>query len=152
MPVKHHPMYQAPAGTVFAIAIAPAQWGFVRFYRGRSMAVLAVVGKTPRMPSVDWQAPPVGWVFFSFAPDGDGTQAVALGTVPFAGPGEEWGPPCFDPPDVMENCYRVHQEGRLWKTQNPADVAGMNQCRTLKPAELAEFLRERLKMGELQPV
>ena len=146
----NHPLFQAPAGAVFAIAIGPAKWGFVRFFRGRAMAILSVAGSAPKLPAIDWKRPPIGWVFFSFAPKADTTEAVALGTVPFDNEADEWPPACYDPPDVMQNYYRIHERGLMRKHATASDVQGMTQCRTVTPAQLAEFLREKLNKGEMQ--
>ena len=141
-------MSQAEAGMVFSVAIEPGKWGFVRFYRGLSMAILSVYGSSPEMPKVDWNNPPVGWTFFSFAPDADETEAISVGVVPFENREDEWGPPCFSPPDVIDNCYRIFEKGRMRKTKDkPAQ--GMKQCRTVTPEKLASFLRERVQAGEL---
>lgn len=152
MPVRNHPFFQAPVGAVFAVAIAPDQWGFVRFFRGRAMGILSIVGSTPTMPRIDWNRHPVGWVFFSFAPKADSTGAVSLGVVPFENESAEWPPPCFDPPDVIESCYRIHERGMIRKPATAKDVEGMMQCRTVTPAQLAQFLRERLEAGEVRIV
>jgi hypothetical protein len=152
MPVKNHPFFLPPAGAVFAIAIAPDRWGFVRFFRGLSMGVLSLVGDAPVMPDIDWSKPPIKWIFFSFAPRKDSTQAVALGVVSFENESAEWGPPCFDPPDVIESCYRIHERGMIRKPATAKDVEGMMQCRTVTPTQLAQFLRDRLEDGDLKPV
>ena len=115
------------------------------------MGVLAIVGSTPSLPKeIDWKNPPIGWVLTSFAPDKDMTEAKNLGTIPFASQESAWGPPCFYPPDVIENCYKIHKRGMIWKTTEAKDVEGMRLCRTVTPAQLAEFLRERLAAGELK--
>jgi hypothetical protein len=93
MPVKNHSFFRAPAGAVFAIAIAQGKWGFARFFRGRAMAILSVVGSAPQLPDLDWKRVPVGWVFFSFAPNNDTTEVVALGLIPFDDEASEWAPP-----------------------------------------------------------
>lgn len=152
MPIKNHPFFQAPAGAVFAIEIAPNQWGFVRFFRGLAMGVLSVIGSAPAMPGIHWSDPPIAWVFFSFAPNSDTTNAVALGMVPFDDEFSEWAPPCFEPPDVIVNYYRILEQGMIRRHATEADVAGMMQCRTMTPALLAQFLRERLAEGELRPI
>ncbi len=150
MPRKHHPMWQASVGTVFAVAIADGRWGVVRFFRGRGIGVLDIFCDSPVMPKLDWQTQSAKWVFFCFAPDADLTEAVPLGVVPFANPDAEWPPPCFDPPDVIDNCYRIHARGFMTKTKAASDVSGMVQCQTLTPAKLAEFLRERFLSGDLR--
>ena len=143
-------MWQAPAGAVFAILIEDRRWGFVRFFRGRGMGVMDLVCDSPALPSFNWKCPPIKWVFFSFAPDSDSTESVALGVVPFADVESEWGPPCYDPPDQIDNCYSIHRWGMITKTKNESDVREMSQCRTMTPTALAEFLRERLMSGELR--
>ena len=152
MPVKHHPFFQAPAGSVFAILIAPGKWGFVRFFDGLAMGVLSVVGNAPVLPKIDWAKPPIGWTFFSFAPDKDTTEAVPLGLVPFDHAEAAWAPPCFYPPDLIQNCYRIHYRGMIQKPATARDVEGMTQCRRVTPTELAEFLRERLAAGGLKEI
>jgi len=151
MSIKKHPFFQAPPGAVFAILIVPGKWGYVRFFRGRSMAVLSVVGEAPQLPRIDWKHVSSGWIFFSFAPNKDATEAVPLGIVPFDDAESEWPPPCYDPPDVIQNCYQIHENGRL-RQGDENDVRGMSQCLTVTPAQLAEFLRERLEAGELHSV
>ena len=151
MPVKNHPFFQAPTGAVYAIAVAPENWGFVRFFRGNALAVLSIVGRVPEMPRIDWKTPPVGWVFSSFAPRSDSTEAVRVGIVPFPDGDSEWAPPCFVPPDQIDNCYKIHDKWRIRRAAE-TEVQGMRQCRTVTPAQLAVFLRERLDSGELQLV
>lgn len=150
--MKRHLLFQAPVGAVFAIAIVPGKWGFVRFFRGLSMGILSIVRNSPEMPNIDWKNPPIGWVFFSFAPDSDTTKVVKLGTVPFDDEEAAWSPPCFYPPDELQACYKIHERGTIRKTTAANDVSGMAECRTLTPARLADFLRERLASGELKSV
>lgn len=144
MSIKNHPLFQAPTGSVFAIALMPGQWGYIRFYRGRAIGVLSIIGNAPIMPNVDWNKPPICRVFFSFAPKTDITEAIYLGIVPFENESAEWPPPCFDPPDVIENCYRIHKRGMIQKLASAKDVQGMMQCQTVTPTQLAQFIRERL--------
>ena len=149
----HHPFSQAPAGTVFAIAISPGFWGFLRFFRGLSMGVQSIVGRSPQLPpGFDWNNQPISWVFFSFAPDDDKTEAIPLGLVAFESDEAAWAPPCFYPPDVIENCYRIHERGMVKKPCDQKDVAGMRECQRVTPAQLAAFLRARLSAGELKPI
>ncbi len=151
MPMRRHPFFQAPAGAVFAIAIAPGKWGYVRFFRGCSMAVLSLVGSSPQMPNINWVKPPVGWNFFSFAPNQDKTEAIKLGLVPFPNEVAEWSPPCFVPPDVIDNCHKIHDKFGI-RRATEAEIQGMNHCRTVTPTKLAEFLLDRLQAGELHEV
>lgn len=151
MPVRNHPFFQAPAGAVFAIAIAPNRWGFVRFFQGPEIEILPIVGSVPVMPRIDWNRTPSAWVFFSFAPRSDTTEAVDLG-VPFEDELAGWAPPCFEPPDVIRNCYRMHERGMIRKPAMLEDIQGMMQCRRVTPAQVAQFLRERLAVGDLKPV
>jgi hypothetical protein len=151
MPKKHHSMWQAPSGAVFAILIEPGCWGILRFFRGCSMGVMDLLLDSPVLPVLDWTRPPVKWVFFSFAPDSDPTEAVPVGVVPFEDVESEWGPPCFDPPDQIDNCYRIRRWGMIGRTKRESDVREMARCRRMTPAKLAEFLRERLATGELRP-
>lgn len=116
------------------------------------MGILSLVGNTPAMPRLDWNKPPIGWIFFSFAPRKDMTEAVALGVVPFANESAEWPPPCFHPPDVIENFYRIQERGIIRKPVAAKDVEGLMEYRTVTPAQLAQFLRARLEAGELKPV
>lgn len=151
MSIKNHPLFQAPIGAVYGIALAPEKWGFVRFFRGNSMAVLSIVSGAPEMPGIDWTNPPVGWVFSSFAPRSDRTEAVRLGIIPFSDENSEWAPPCFVPPDIIDNCYKIHDKGSIRRATD-REVQGMRLCQTVTPAKLAEFLRERLNNGELRSV
>ena|ERR1043166_3268796 len=148
MPMKNHPLFQPPVGAVYAIAIMPEKWGFIRFFRGNVMAVLSIVRDTPEMPDVDWKNPPVGWIFSSFAPKNDMTQVLRLGIVAFPDENSEWAPPCFVPPDPIDNCYKIHHKSII-RRASAEEVQGMSPCRRVTPAELAEYLRERLKAGEL---
>ena len=149
---KRHPLFQAQAGTVFAVAIAAGKWGFVRFYHGMGMAVLPLVGSSPQMPDLDWKNPPKCWILFSFALSGDKTEVVLLGTIAFENEAAAWGPPTFSPPDVIEEYYRIHDRGVTRKHATAVDVRGMVRKRVVTPADLAEFLQERLRNGELKPV
>jgi hypothetical protein len=148
---KHHPFYQAPAGQVFAIAVTPEKWGFVRFFRGNAMAVLTIVSSVPEMPDVDWKNAPTGWIFSSFAYDSDTTEAILLGCVPFTDEASEWAPPCFTPPDRINNCYKIHDRWGI-RRATERETEGMRRCQRVTPARLAEFLREKLSCGELRIV
>lgn len=149
MPVTNHPFFQAPVGSVYAIAIRPDKWGFVRFFRGVEMAVLSIVSDTPKMPDIDWISPPVGWIFTSFAPRNDLTPALRLGIVAFPDEASEWAPPCYVPPDNVDNCYKVHGKWGMVQRASEREVQGMRRCRTVTPAQLAEFLLEKFNAGEL---
>jgi hypothetical protein len=142
-------MWQAKVGTVFAVRIESDKWGFVRFGRGLAMGILSVYQTSPEMPNLDWKSPPVKWYAFSFAPDADTTEAILLRTVQFENEESEWGPPCYSPPDAIDKYYRIFERGRMRKGTEK-DVTGMLPCQTFKPADLAEFLSERLKAGELR--
>jgi len=148
---RHHPFYQAPSGNVFAIKITKDKWGFVRFYRGLAMFVLSLVEDSSEKPEIDWNNPPGGWVFYSFAPDNDLTETVLLGNVPFANADAEWAPPCFNPPDIIDNCYKVHFRGTL-RRATKEETSDMAQCITLTPSKLQAFLLEKLHKGELRTV
>ena len=148
MPIKNHPFFQAPTGAVYAIAIMPEKWGFVRFFRGNSVGILRIVCATSAMPNIDWTNPPVGWVFSSFAPRSDRTEVVPLGLVSFPDEDSEWAPPCFTAPDPMDNCYKIHDKWTI-RRATEKEVLGMRSCRRVTPAQLAEFLREKLNNGEL---
>ena len=100
---------------------------------------------------IDWNNPPGGWVFYSFAPDNDLTETVLLGNVPFANADAEWAPPCFNPPDIIDNCYKVHFRGTL-RRATKEETSDMAQCITLTPSKLQAFLLEKLHKGELRTV
>ena len=146
--MRNHPFFQAPPGEVYAISITPEKWGFVRFFRGNAMAVLSIVGTAPEMPRVNWENPPIGWIFSSFAPRSDTTQVLRLGIVAFSHEDCEWAPPCFVPPDPVDNCYKIHHKSTI-RRASVEEVQGMRPCRRITPAQLAEFLREKLKAGGL---
>jgi hypothetical protein len=143
--MKNHPLFQAQVGAVFAVRIGHARWGFVRFFRGGAMAAHPIFADTPALPNIDWHKAPVGWVFFSLAPKNDPTEAVFLGTVPYESEADEWPPPCYDPPDIIQNYYRIHERGRFREYATARDVEGMKQCRTVTPTMLAQFLKEQDK-------
>ena len=149
MPIKRHPFSQAPAGTVFAIAITPEKWGFVRFFNGLGMNVLPLVGNNPEMPKIDWKNPPFGWFMFSFAPNDDKTEAVKVGMIPFPDEDSECPPPCYYPPDIADKSYRIYEKGEV-RDATKSEVQGMTQHVRVTPERLAEFLREKLKNGELR--
>ena len=98
---------------------------------------------------INWDRPPVRWVFSSFAYDDDPTDAVFLANVPFANIEAEWGPPCFEPPNPFKNIYRIRHLGIIRKATKEETV-GMVQCCRITPAKLQAFLRERLQKGELR--
>jgi hypothetical protein len=143
-------MFQAKAGDVFAVRIDAASWGIVRFYRGLQMCVPRYVLRVPGLPAVDWlQAQSDCWHFFSFAPDDDRTEAVHIGVVPFSDTEKEWGPPVYDPPDAIQNCFVIHHRGGMIKTKNPKDIAGMSQSVRITPARLSAFFADKLARKEL---
>ena len=151
MSIKNHPFYDAPIGAVYAVAIATAKWGFVRFFRGSAIAVLRVVGNAPNMSSIDWKTPPIGWFFFVIARRNDATEVIRLGIVPFADEASEWPPPCFVPPDAIDNCYKVHHKGFIQRATED-QTRGMNRCRRVTPSQLADFLRSKMNNGELHHI
>lgn len=149
MSIRNHPFFQARAGEVYAIAITPERSGFVRFFRGLEIAVLSIVRDTPEMPDINWDNPPVEWIFTSFAPRHDMTRALRLGMVAFSDEDPELAPPCFVPPDRIDNCFKIHGKWGMIQRATESEVQGMRPCRTVTPAQLAEFLLERLNAGEL---
>jgi hypothetical protein len=151
MPIRSHPFFQAPTGAVYAIAITPTKWGFVRFFRGNAVGALSIASDTPEMPTVNWGNPPVRWIFSSFAPRNDLTQVLRLGIVAFPDENSEWAPPCFVPPDPIDNCYKIHYKSSI-RRASVEEIEGMQPCRKFTPAQMAEFLREKLNAGELQSV
>ena len=154
---RHHPLWQAPVGSVFAIQIRKNKWGYVRFFRGRKIAVLTLVSDTPVMPDgIDWKNPPIGWLLISFGRDNDTTQAVLLGNVPFPNFDEEWGPAYVDPrPSWDKNpkaqFYGIHHLGRFWHGTKE-EAAVLPEVPRVTPAKLQAFLRKKLRNGELKKV
>jgi hypothetical protein len=152
MPVKPHPFYNAGVGAVIAVGIAPSSWCFVRFYRDTTVKVLPIVSSNPTMPRFDWDDPEAGWVMMLVAMKADPTEATHLGVLPFPDEDSEWPPPCYYPPDLMQNCYRAIHRGRLIKPLTIEDVKGMKLCSRATTPQLIEFMREKLAAGELTRV
>ena len=154
---RHHPLWQAPVGSVFAIQIRKNKWGFVRFFHGLKMAVLSLVSNAPLMPDgIDWKNPPIGWLLISFATDNDPTEAVPLGIVPFPNLEAEWGPAYVDPwpswqPRKKSRFYGIHHLGRFWHGTKE-EAAKLPEIPRVTPAELQVFLRKKLRNGELKRV
>ncbi len=111
---------------------------------------MANVADSPSV-NVDWRNSPIGWFFFSFAPTADNTVAVFLGTMPFLDTESEWPPPCYHPFNDIINCYRIEEQG-MTRRASEKETEGLPQCQTFTPALLADFLRERLKAGELTKI
>lgn len=69
---------------------------------------------------------------------------VYIGKFPFANQAESIGEPCYTAPDIIDNCYRIHEVAngisRLRKTKDVNEVSGMRLQRRYEPSEFGKFL------------
>ncbi len=145
MPKKRSPFHQPlpKRGNVVAVQLENGLWCYVREYV-LCYGFLPFLSKSPltadQLPTL--QAP---LYFDLWCYDTDKTPMMFIGKFPFTDEAESIGEPCYTAPDIIDNCYTIHEvsEGiaRLRKTKDATAVSGMRLQRRYKPPEFGEFLQ-----------
>ena len=79
------------------------------------------------------------WVYIN-----DPTPMQFVGSFPFESAEESWGEPAFEPPDVIESCFKIHGVFNgltsIIKPATEEQIAGMRVLKRYQPAQFGDFL------------
>ena len=150
MSKKRSPFHQniPHRGAVVAVEFQSGLWCYVREY-ALCHGFLPFFSTLPltadQLPTLK-----AGLYFDLWCYDSEPAPMTFVGRFPFEDEPESRGEPCYTAPDVMENCYTIHEihHGlfRLRKTTDAKEISGMRLQRRYQPHEFDQLLRG--KAGE----
>ena len=74
----------------------------------------------------------------------DPTPMQFVGSFPFKKAEESWGEPAFEPPDVIEPCFKIHGVfnglASIIKPATEEQIVGMRVLKRYQPAQFGDFL------------
>ena len=117
--------------------------------RGATLGIWDVCSGIPNRPHTGSSLKPEKWFFAFLSPKTDETEMVPLGSMPFESVDDVWAPPCYIPPDVIDNRYRIYYRG-MFRDAQKGDVEGLVPCKRLTPALLVQKLQELWNAGSLR--
>ena len=146
--MKAHPLSRAKEAQVLAVKFGMDQWGFIRILRGSALGIWNKWTTAPVEIPANITERPEKWFCHYLSPKTDDTEMIELGVLPFDSDEQLWAPPCFYPPDVFQNHYRIYFRG-LFREANMNDVVSILRCERLEPVQLVERLRSLYSDGLL---
>ena len=143
---KRPALLQRKVGDIVAVEIEPGLFCYVRKYAfGHGvLPFFSKGGVLPRddLPSIRPEVFLDIWVY-----DDDSTGMQLVGSFPFDSEEESWGEPAYEPPDLIESCFRIHGVfhgvASIIKPVNEEQTVGMRLLRRYQPADFGDVLKER---------
>jgi hypothetical protein len=133
-------------GGVVAVEIQPNLWCYVREFF-LCYGFLPFFSERPLEPG---ELPTLKAEFFFdlWCDPNESTPMEFIARFDFESQEESYGEPYFTAPDIIDNCYRIHEicDGlpRMRKTKDSDQVSGMRKQRRFQPHEFIDLLRDKL--------
>lgn len=147
MPKKRLALSTNKVGDITAVSLGDDTYCYVRKY-AFGHGVLPFLSKGLELDASKFPSLTPAFHMHIWVYNIDPTPMCHVAHVPFATEEESWGVPAYYPPDLIEDCYRIHGifhgMSRIIKPVTEADVAGLEEFRRYQPPQFREHLFSRL--------
>lgn len=130
-------------GDVVGVEIEPELFCYVRRY-AFAHGILPFFSRGGVFPPDQLPAVTANVFFDVWVYRDDPTRAHFVGSFPFDRVEESWDPPAYEPPDVIEPCFKIHGVfnglASIIKPATDEQVTGMRVLKRYQPAQFGAFL------------